>query len=166
MSEEDGQSLMELSLRHSRVLICGSRTWGTGSLKVDPYDYSKGPQYDPGSNEAQLTLSIIRGLMDRHEKRARRGEKFYLIEGAAPGADSIAWDFAMKELPQDQHLHFPADWRRLGRQAGYVRNRQMLEEGRPNLVVCFSRDIENSNGTKMMRNIAKAAQVETYVVGL
>lgn len=151
-------------LRHSRVLVCGSRTWGTSGMDIDPYDYSNGPQYDPGSSEAQLTLSILRGLLDRHEKRAHLGEKFYIIEGAAPGADSIAWDFARNELPQEQHLHFPADWS-LGKRAGYLRNKQMLEDGHPNLVVCFSNDIENSRGTKMMRDIAWAAHVETYVVG-
>lgn len=165
MSEEDGP---KLALRHSRVLFCGSRTWATDGMDIDPYDYSKGPQYDHDSSDAQLQIAVMKGLYERHKQRAENGENFVIIEGGAPGADSVAWAFAdwnQMMWADVEHLHFEADWKRLGRKAGFVRNSQMLTQGRPNLVVAFTHDLAKSNGTRMMVDIARKAFVETYVVG-
>ena len=40
-----------------------------------------------------------------------------------------------------------ADWHRLGSAAGPVRNRRMIDEYRPRLVVAFHDDLEASRGT-------------------
>ena len=58
-----------------------------------------------------------------------------LIHGAAPGADSLAAGWA------NEHglavRAFPAAWDLHGKAAGPLRNQQMLDEGRPDLVVAF-----------------------------
>jgi len=58
-----------------------------------------------------------------------------VIHGAAKGADTLAANWAViRGVP---HKPFPADWQRYGNSAGVKRNRQMLMEGRPALVIAF-----------------------------
>lgn len=71
-----------------------------------------------------------------------------VIEGCAKGADSISGWIA-RQLSY-KVLEFPADWKKYGRAAGPIRNKQMLDEGKPDLVLAFHTDIENSKGTKNM----------------
>lgn len=85
-----------------------------------------------------------------------------VIEGEARGADSIARDEARK-------MNFiiepyPAQWNRFGKAAGPIRNYRMLTEGKPNLVIAFHGDINNSKGTKNMIEIADKAGVKTILV--
>jgi hypothetical protein len=47
-------------------------------------------------------------------------------------------------------LPFPAQWKKFGRAAGPIRNRQMLVEGKPDLVIAFHDDLKNSDGSKNM----------------
>lgn len=58
-----------------------------------------------------------------------------VIHGAARGADSLAANWAVKRGVL--HKPFPAQWQQLGKSAGAVRNRQMLTEGKPDMVVAF-----------------------------
>lgn len=51
---------------------------------------------------------------------------------------------------------YPADWARFGKSAGYLRNKQMLEEGKPDLVVAFP----GGRGTANMIAIAMKAGVK------
>jgi hypothetical protein len=77
----------------------------------------------------------------------------HLIHGAARGADSLAAAWAQSRgIPA---LAFPADWRKDGRAAGFVRNARMLREGRPELVVAFP----GGTGTAHMVRLARAAGV-------
>jgi hypothetical protein len=77
-----------------------------------------------------------------------------IVEGGASGADRLAkewtWErgIALKE--------YPADWKEHGRAAGPIRNRKMLREGLPDLVVAFP----GGRGTADMIRAAKAAGVE------
>jgi hypothetical protein len=71
-----------------------------------------------------------------------------LIEGEARGADTIAREEA--EKLGFTVLKFPADWDKYHKAAGPIRNKQMLVEGKPDLVIAFSKDIQNSKGTKNM----------------
>jgi|ERR1700692_2223078 len=80
-----------------------------------------------------------------------------LIEGGAEGADSMARKFA--EWAKIPTKTFEADWDRHGTAAGPIRNRQMLVEGRPDLVVAF----EGGRGTANMIAQAKAAGVRVLV---
>lgn len=81
-----------------------------------------------------------------------------LIHGAARGADSLAGQWANdRTVPVEV---YPADWDRHRRRAGYLRNVQMLREGRPDLVVAFSGGI----GTAMMVRLAGEAGVRVEEV--
>lgn len=85
-----------------------------------------------------------------------------VIHGAARGADTLAGDWG-----RDNHVpvsSYPAEWVRYGRGAGPVRNKMMLERGKPNLVVAFHDDIERSKGTAHMLRLAKKAGVSTMLI--
>lgn len=85
-----------------------------------------------------------------------------VIHGAAPGADSIAHMVA-EELRFDCDP-YPADWDTHGKKAGPIRNQQMLDEGKPDVVFAFvTRPLAESRGTADMVRRAKKAGVPVYV---
>lgn len=58
-----------------------------------------------------------------------------LIHGAAMGADSMAGSWARhRGIPEHP---YPADWTKHRKAAGPIRNQQMLDEGKPDLVIAF-----------------------------
>lgn len=86
---------------------------------------------------------------------------FTLIEGGARGADILAWEAA-----NDLHLHyetFDADWKGLGRKAGPIRNRRMLDT-KPDLVLAFHDNLERSLGTRDCVTEARRRGIEVRVV--
>ena len=84
-----------------------------------------------------------------------------LIQGDCSGADRLAKEYAQKK--EITCLSFPALWKEHGRKAGPLRNALMLEEGKPDFIVAFHDDIENSKGTKDMKNKAKKAGLRVIV---
>lgn len=82
-----------------------------------------------------------------------------IIAGEARGADALAKRYA-EECSWD-YEGYPADWNTYGKGAGPIRNRQMLVEGVPGLVIAFP----GGKGTENMISQAKAANVPTVVVG-
>lgn len=85
-----------------------------------------------------------------------------VIEGEARGADSLARDEAKRR--GIMVLPFPAEWELYGRAAGPIRNRQMLDEGEPDLVVGFHSNIEASKGTRDMLKQAVKRGIPIEVV--
>jgi hypothetical protein len=84
-----------------------------------------------------------------------------VIEGEAKGADRFARLAAERlEIPV---LPFPADWEQYGREAGPIRNRQMLQEGKPTEVIAFHADIASSKGTANMVALARKAGIPVTV---
>lgn len=81
-----------------------------------------------------------------------------LIHGAARGADSLAERWAKDNA--DNIEAYPADWDKYGKRAGYIRNVQMLNEGKPDLVIAFP----GGKGTQMMINLAEAAGIPVVKV--
>lgn len=79
-----------------------------------------------------------------------------VIEGEAPGADSLGREWA--EARGIEVIKFPADWEKYGRAAGPIRNKQMLVEGEPTWGIGFiDKDFDLSRGTKnMTRQLLKA----------
>jgi hypothetical protein len=76
-----------------------------------------------------------------------------IISGMARGADMLAATYARRfKIPL---LEFPADWNKHGRAAGPIRNQQMLDEGRPDMVIAFP----GGRGTADMVSRAKKAGV-------
>lgn len=58
-----------------------------------------------------------------------------IIHGAARGADSLAGMWAVQnKVPMKT---FPANWKKHGRSAGPIRNREMLTAAQPDLIVAF-----------------------------
>ncbi|HVT51973.1 MAG TPA: DUF2493 domain-containing protein [Dongiaceae bacterium] len=100
-----------------------------------------------------------RALLEAALDRLHRAHAFtVLIEGDARGTDRMAGAWA--EARGIVHEVFRADWDGLGPKAGPIRNRQMLDQGRPDLVVAFP----GSNGTDHMKRIARAAGIEIVEV--
>lgn len=122
-----------------RFLICGSRDW-TRSAVIETY---------------------LNGL------KVELGPELVIIEGDAPGADKIAGDWAKRNLLEKNHLCFPADWKKHGRAAGAIRNKQMLDEGKPDVVVAFKDEFDfflQKGGTENMIEQANNAGIPCYVM--
>lgn len=116
--------MFRVACMKQRVLVCGSRTY---------------------SDRAQL----YRVLDAAHAANPIE----LLIAGGAPGADSLAVDWAGMASVKAQV--FNADWERYGNAAGPIRNQQMLDEGKPHLVIAFP----GKKGTANMVKLAEAAGV-------
>jgi hypothetical protein len=77
-----------------------------------------------------------------------------IIHGGARGVDYIAGKVG--EHLKIKVIIYPAQWHIYGKAAGTIRNLQMIEEGKPDFILGFHTDIENSKGTKhMMRQAVK-----------
>ena len=77
-----------------------------------------------------------------------------IISGAAKGADTLAADWAAMNWAYLEE--YPAQWDKYGRKAGPIRNKQMLDEGQPDLVIAFP----GGHGTDNMCKQAEKAGVE------
>jgi hypothetical protein len=85
-----------------------------------------------------------------------------VIEGEAKGADTQGRIAAARAgIPV---LKFPADWLKYGKAAGPIRNRQMLNQGKPTVVLAFHNNIAESKGTADMVGIARAAGLHVEVI--
>lgn len=81
-----------------------------------------------------------------------------IIEGGARGADACARMFASDY--GIENVIFPADWDKYGKGAGHIRNQQMLDEGKPDLVVAFP----GGRGTANMIERAEKVGVEVIKI--
>jgi len=124
-----------------RLLISGSRDW----------------------RDADSIEAVIRYF---REIARDFDEEFVLIHGHCPkGADALA-DQAGRQLGLKvgkDLIRVPADWDRLKRAAGVLRNQQMLDEQHPDVVVAF-RAAGKSNGTDDMIARARKARVRTHII--
>lgn len=90
------------------------------------------------------------------------GDISEIIHGGAPGADTCAGTFARdNSIPVNV---YPALWQLYGVGAGPERNRRMLAESKPDLVVAFWDG--QSRGTKHMIGIAEKAGVEVRIINI
>ena len=117
-----------------RVLVCGGRDFADRKCffhRIDDLDHEEGV----------WTIDTI-------------------IHGGCKGADLLAAEWA-GPLPSWSErilevLEFKADWDKHGRSAGPIRNQQMLDEGKPDLVLAFA----GGKGTDDMCRRAREAGVE------
>lgn len=76
-----------------------------------------------------------------------------IVQGGAKGADLLA-----KKISVELGINckeYKANWKELGKKAGPIRNRTMLDDNPDiKLVVAFHNDINSSKGTKDMVNYA------------
>ena len=70
-----------------------------------------------------------------------------LVHGNARGADQIAGLIGMNLWGDDKVRAFLAKWTQFGPSAGAIRNKQMLDEGKPNRVLAFFHNMNFSPGT-------------------
>lgn len=96
-----------------------------------------------------------------------------LIQGGAKGADAQAASI-WKGLGLEVQA-FPADWTRYSKGAGPIRNQQMLDEGKPEIVLAFKNEflrdqvfetyvVKAKGGTEDMVRRARAAGIPTYII--
>ncbi len=58
---------------------------------------------------------------------------------------------------------YPAKWNLYGKGAGHIRNKEMIDKGKPDKVVAFHSDISKSKGTRNMINQAKKLGIPTEI---
>lgn len=118
----------------NRILICGDRNWK--DKEFIHHTLFPSPLWEKGFVEC-------------------------IIEGEAKGADKLAREIGEEyKIPV---LKFPANWIEFGKSAGPIRNQQMLDEGKPDLVLAFHDNIESSKGTKDMISRATKAGIFTIL---
>ena len=121
-----------------RVIVCGDRKWGNG----------------PGG--MSLAWAKVRDRLDQLPKGT------VIIEGGAAGADSMGKN-AAQELGMIV-VEYPANWELHHRAAGPIRNKAMLSDGKPDLVLAFHSNIKESKGTANMIALARKAGVDVEVI--
>jgi hypothetical protein len=82
-----------------------------------------------------------------------------VIEGHAPGADRIAGYWARRAGKENRK--YVAIWDVHGRAAGPMRNQQMIDDGKPDVVIAFP----GGSGTADMIRRAEAAGVKVIRMG-
>jgi hypothetical protein len=81
-----------------------------------------------------------------------------LVHGAAPGADTLAGEWALRNNVPIRA--YPADWKTHGPKAGPIRNQYMLDAQLPYMVLAFP----GGRGTADMVRRAKRAGILTVSV--
>jgi hypothetical protein len=133
-----------------RVLVCGSRTFAT------EHEHDEGFASERDLWEYDVLTAVLDGLREGHDIEA-------VITGGAKGADRQGHDWA--GFYGYERPVFHADWAKHGNAAGPIRNQQMLDEGKPDLVVAFvDKPLAESRGTVDMVSRARKAAVKTVVV--
>jgi len=77
-----------------------------------------------------------------------------VVSGAARGADTLGFKWALQR--QVKACIYPAEWDKLGKKAGPIRNQRMLDEEHPDLVIAFP----GGSGTSDMVSRAAQAKIE------
>jgi len=125
-------------MERPRILVCGGRDFTDKKLLFE-------------------TLSPYRVMMQSHWP--------VIITGYDPdkeyptGADQMAFEYA--ENWGLEHIEFPYHYH-LGKKGGSSRNQQMIDEGKPDLVVAFPTPA--SRGTWDMVRRAQKNNIETIVI--
>lgn len=81
-----------------------------------------------------------------------------VISGGASGADALAEEWAREKIRKREGVSFhgfKAAWSKHGKAAGPIRNQEMLDKGKPDLVLAFP----GGAGTADMIRRAEAANV-------
>lgn len=123
-----------------RLLVCGGRDYG---YRTDPKTGKK-EKYQPEIDHIWHTLDLVWRSI---------GRPLLVIEGEQRGVDLLAREWAEEKGLEVKG--FPADWDKYQKRAGFIRNAQMLEEGKPQAVVAFPGGV----GTRMMVSLSRRAGI-------
>lgn len=135
-----------------RVLVCGGRYFG------DVSD-SRRPDFKERHDEGVFIIQTLDRFAEENSIYYTPDDNWLptditIISGGATGVDDRALDWAA--INWTPFMLYKADWHKHGKAAGFIRNKQMLEEGKPDLVIAFP----GGKGTANMVNIARKAGVE------
>lgn len=87
-----------------------------------------------------------------------------IISGTAKGADFLGEKYAKEN--NIKLKQFPAQWNLYGKQAGYIRNKQMakysIEDNSIGILIAFWNG--TSKGTRHMINIAKEMNLQIHII--
>ena len=121
-------------------LFTGSRDWND--------------QYIP-----TLLMAGLRSWQGEHR------ERLVIVHGGARGLDTIA-DRAAKsyDLKVSDYPVTKQEWNHLGRRAGPLRNKRMLDSERVKVVFAFSDELERSRGTANMITQAVDRDIPVYLI--
>lgn len=97
-------------------------------------------------------LIVAHGVLDY--MHAHAGPIGLLVHGGATGADSLADGWAKRRGVSTSV--FKANWNLLGRSAGPIRNRRMLEDSKPDYLLVF----HGGRGTDNCCECARAMGIE------
>src|SRR5690348_8540698 len=121
-----------------RILVCGGRDYGDLSQiksQTDPLFPQRKEEYNCVLKALDQISFDYREEGDEPDADGNWLPQVTIISGAARGVDTVALDWAVINwCPSEE---YPADWDTHGKAAGPIRNKQMLEEGKPDLVVAF-----------------------------
>lgn len=151
-----------MTLINMKWLVCGGRDFG----EIDRYHQHHEPNnWLIRKQEKEFTFiwSNLDNLLEERKTYITTCDSLKLptvevISGMARGVDSVAVNWA--DAYGLKCHKFPAEWDKYGKKAGYIRNKQMLEEGKPDLVIAFP----GGRGTQMMVDLARKANVEIIVI--
>jgi ABC-type Fe3+-hydroxamate transport system substrate-binding protein len=122
----------------TRVLVCGGRDFHYQSIV------------------GEIIESVLYEEFWKTNTGSRPWLQDILICGMARGADLAAYSWAQKAgMPVEKYV---PNWDKHGRAAGIIRNKEMLEEGKPDLVIAFP----GGRGTDNMVSIALKAGVPVH----
>lgn len=82
------------------------------------------------------------------------GEQMLVVHGACAGADMLA-DRAARDFGWLREL-YPARWNQFGKQAGFIRNHEMVNAGAD---VCLAFILNGSRGSGHCARVAEAAGI-------
>ena len=132
-TDEKTTTLIKMITRGMKILITGDR------------------------NFSSLGKKIIENLFQQLKEK-----DVMIIHGHCPsGADHYADTCANNlKIPVKR---YPANWKKYGKAAGPIRNRQMIEIEKPNVVFAFHDKIEASKGTKDTVNCSIKSKIPTFL---
>ena len=167
LENQTPQPIISPTMLPLRVLVCGGREFG----RIRPYERLRYlsnimrplelEEFLKRKEQYHFVLSTLEMVANEYHKVINEWEDAYgnwlphwfIISGGASGVDDIAIDWAV--VNWCEFKEYPADWKKYKKAAGFRRNQQMLDEGRPDLVIAFP----GGNGTAHMVKIAKDAGV-------
>ena len=88
-------------------------------------------------------------------------ESTTIIHGGCSGVDRVT-DFEARKLGFRVEV-FPADWKKYGRSAGPIRNKEMLDSGADRVYAFPHPSLEKSAGTKDMVTRSKKAKIPVTI---
>lgn len=123
----------------TRLLVCGGRTFG---WEMEEYKF------------IIKKLNLLSCEYTDFTKPEKYLPDIVIIEGGAKGVDNVALDWALCNFCT--YETYEADWTTHNKATGPIRNRRILEEGKPDLVVAFP----GGKGTANMVKQAKQAGIK------